>query len=163
MLRRRYSGYQDRFKMTEEDFILGLRSYLQDIAIARIEHVLQWLKVNTERFGEKAEITVLFRSFDTWAKELRQSVTICGSKCSSCGLLCLEHKQHEGNHHCNTSHKCPHICSFTDQHVLSNTPECGISYVLPLSEYLNAHYFLELVTLVDMCTSIALREGSALY
>jgi hypothetical protein len=116
--------------MTEEDFILGLRNYLQDIATSRIEHVLQWLKVNTERFGEKAEITVLFRSFDTCAKELRQSVTICGSKCSSCGLLCLEHKQHEGDHHCNTSHECPHICSFTDQHIRTDIPACGISYVL---------------------------------
>ncbi|KAG8783755.1 hypothetical protein FRC15_004586 [Serendipita sp. 397] len=123
------SGWKDRltrFSTGEEKFIELYNVYLHDIAEERIKLVHSWLSANTTRFGEKAEITSLFRTFDKLAKELRLSVLLCGSKCSSCGLLCLHHKQHEGEHNCMTSHKCPDICSFTQQHTDSDSPACGL-------------------------------------
>jgi hypothetical protein len=113
--------------MQEDEFFRMLTSYLQSLVNNRIEHVNEWLKMNTERFGGKAEIITLFRDFENFAKELRTSVALCGTKCSSCGLLCVEHKLHDGPHDCRTTHKCAQICSFLDQHDASTSfPPCGM-------------------------------------
>ncbi|PVF98362.1 hypothetical protein CPB86DRAFT_825740 [Serendipita vermifera] len=125
-LRMSYPGRDARYRIGEADFFKGLSSYLVNLVEARLKHVSQWLTANTERFGEKGEITVLIRTFDAYSKELRASVTLCGSKCSSCGLICLEHKQHTGKHHCQTSHRCVHPCEFVDQHEEAEIPECDI-------------------------------------
>jgi hypothetical protein len=102
--------------MTEREFVDGYNDYLRILAEARVTHVRDWIAANTSRFGEKAEVTSLRRTFDQLSKELRASAVLCGSKCFSCGLLCLEHKQHEGDHNCMTDHKCPEICGFADEH-----------------------------------------------
>jgi hypothetical protein len=128
-LRLTFTRRDERFQIGEDMFFRELSSHLHYLVETRILHVFQWLKVNTERFGEKGEITVLFRAFDAYAKELRASVVLCGSKCSSCGLLCLEHKQHTGKHNCQTSHRCSHPCGFIDQHEGSEIPECDIPFV----------------------------------
>ncbi|PVF92927.1 hypothetical protein CPB86DRAFT_144289 [Serendipita vermifera] len=125
-LRLSFKKREERFQVGEEHFFKELSAHLHYLAETRIQHVSQWLKVNTERFGEKGEITGLFRTFDAHAKELRANVILCGSKCSSCGLLCLEHKQHVGKHNCQTSHRCAHLCGFIDQHEVSEIPECDI-------------------------------------
>ncbi|KAG8834730.1 hypothetical protein FRC17_007454 [Serendipita sp. 399] len=125
-LRATWKDRVKRFSMGEETFIEGFNAHLRNLAEDRIKVVNAWLTANTTRFGEKAEVTSLFRVFDKLAKELRQSVILCGSKCTSCGLLCLDHKQHEGDHNCMTSHKCPDICSFTPQHTDSELPACGL-------------------------------------
>lgn len=112
--------------MGETEFILQYGNYLQGLVDARIKHVYTWMKANTTRFGENAEILALFRTFDMHSKELLKSVQLCGSKCSSCGLLCLDHKQHEGMHNCMTSHKCPEACGFADQHEKGDVPACDL-------------------------------------
>jgi hypothetical protein len=125
-LRTSFPEYFDRFKMQEDEFFHRLTTYLQSLVNSRIEHVNEWLKMNTERFGGKAEIITLFRDFENFAKDLKAGVALCGSKCSSCGLLCVEHKLHDGDHDCKTSHKCPQICSFVDQHSISDFPPCSM-------------------------------------
>jgi hypothetical protein len=125
-LRTSFPEYLDRYDMQEDEFFHLLTNYLQSLVNSRVEHVNEWLKMNTERFGDKAEIITLFRDFENFAKELRASVALCGSKCSSCGLLCVEHKLHDGHHDCKTTHKCPQICSFVDQHSISDFPPCGM-------------------------------------
>jgi hypothetical protein len=115
-----------RFSLDESEFLLQYKSYLEQLAEARINHVFSWLKANTARFGEKSEVLTLFRAFDTSCKELRRSIQLCGSKCSSCGLLCLDHKQHEGTHNCMTSHKCPNACGFAEQHEGHDIPACDL-------------------------------------
>jgi hypothetical protein len=131
-LRMGFQGRDARYQIGEADFFKGLSSYLVNLVEARLKHVSQWLTANTERFGEKGEITGLIRTFDNHCKELRASVTLCGSKCSSCGLVCLEHKQHTGKHHCQTSHRCVHLCEFVDQHDEAEIPECEIPFVFSL-------------------------------
>lgn len=111
--------------MAEQEFLTGYNQYLAALTEARIGHVQAWIDANSSRFGEKAEVTALRRTFDQLSKDLRMSTVLCGSKCSNCGLLCLEHKQHDGDHNCLTDHKCPELCGFTDQH------EEGIGCDLP--------------------------------
>ncbi|KAG8833320.1 hypothetical protein FRC17_010895 [Serendipita sp. 399] len=67
-----------RFPMGEEVFIEGFNAHLRNVAEERVKLVSAWLTANTTRFGEKAEVTSLFRVFDKLAKELRQSVVLCG-------------------------------------------------------------------------------------
>jgi hypothetical protein len=128
-LRSGFVKISNRFQLGEVQFFKSISSYLHHLVEMRIQHIAKWLAINTERFGNQGEITLLFRTFDTHAKELRASVILCGSKCSSCGLLCLEHKQHTGKHHCQTSHRCSHLCGFIDQHEGSEIPECDIPLV----------------------------------
>jgi hypothetical protein len=115
-----------RFSLGELEFLLQYKGYLEQLAEARIKHVSSWLKANTTRFGENPEVLTLFRAFDTSCKELRRSIQLCGSKCSLCGLLCLDHKQHEGAHNCMTSHKCPDACGFAEQHEEDDIPACEL-------------------------------------
>ncbi|KIM24947.1 hypothetical protein M408DRAFT_331430 [Serendipita vermifera MAFF 305830] len=121
-LRKSFPGYFKRFEMDEEEFFRRLTVYLQSLANSRIEHVNEWIKINTERFGEKLETIKLFHESESLAKELKASVALCGSKCSMCGLLCVLHKVHEGGHDCKTSHKCPQICSFVEEHAADACP-----------------------------------------
>ncbi|KIM24943.1 hypothetical protein M408DRAFT_224544 [Serendipita vermifera MAFF 305830] len=108
---------QERYTMAESEFITGYNGFLRLLVEARIDHVQKWVEVNTSRFREKAEVTTLLRAFDQLSKDLKASVVLCGSKCSSCGLLCLGHKQHDGDdHNCMTDHKCPEPCGFEEQH-----------------------------------------------
>jgi len=117
-LRKGWEHLGDRYSeaMSERRFVDGYNDYLQSLVEWRTSQIRAWIEANTSRFGDKAEITALRRTFDQLSKELRASVVLCGSKCSSCGLLCLEHKQHDGDHNCNTNHMCPELCGFIDQH-----------------------------------------------
>lgn len=112
--------------MQENDFFARLTAYLESLVNGRIGHVNQWLKFNTERFGGKAEVLKLFRGFESLTKELKAGVALCGSKCSSCGLSCVEHKLHKGPHECQTSHECAQICSFAEQHDMVEIPQCSM-------------------------------------
>ncbi|KIM19859.1 hypothetical protein M408DRAFT_334238 [Serendipita vermifera MAFF 305830] len=143
-LRMGWEHRQNRFSVPEDEFLAGYNQYLSALAEARIDHVQTWINVNAARFGEKAEITSLRRTFEQLSKELRISAMLCGLKCSECGLLCLENKRHDGDHDCKTNHKCPELCGFASEHeadvgcdlpaghlarhVCSETPHlCGIT------------------------------------
>ncbi|CAG8553485.1 2165_t:CDS:2 [Acaulospora colombiana] len=75
-LRMGYQGRDARYRIGEADFFKALSSHLAGLVEARLKHVSQWLTANTERFGEKGEITVLIRTFDSYSKELRASESI---------------------------------------------------------------------------------------
>lgn len=124
-LRAGYPRLEERYNMDDGEYYRSLQAYLQAVVESRVEQVRRWITVNTERFGPKAEITALLHTFDAFAKEMQLSVLLCGSKCSQCGLICLEHKQHNRQHDCKTSHLCPRVCSFVDQHQ-GEIPECGM-------------------------------------
>jgi hypothetical protein len=131
-LRMGYTKRGERFSVPDGHFFNELSTYLYSLVENRLMHVSKWLTANTQRFGERGEIAGLVRTFDAYSKELRASVALCGSKCSSCGLLCLEHKQHMGKHDCKTTHKCAFPCEFLDQHEDAGIPECDIPLVLSL-------------------------------
>ncbi|KAG8836422.1 hypothetical protein FRC18_011419 [Serendipita sp. 400] len=124
-IRQSFPRLMSRYQMAETDFVEALRAHINETIERRIQDVKNWLLINTVRFGEKAEISALFREFENMAKELRLAALLCASKCSSCGLLCLEHNQHQGDHDCKTTHKCANLCGFVDQHE-SDIPGCGM-------------------------------------
>jgi hypothetical protein len=115
-LRVGWSKRLERFEMVESDYLNQFNAYLKRLADTRINYVRSWLKANTARFGEKAELTLLLRKFESLARELQAAVVLCGRTCSSCGLLCLEQKHHIGSHDCLTSHRCPEPCAYIKEH-----------------------------------------------
>jgi len=128
-LRASWGESGNRFKTTEEEFLAAFNRYLLDLADARVQQVRTWLKQNTSRFAQHADVQALFRSFQELAKDLKSGVTLCGATCGSCSLLCLSGRQHDGAHDCHTSHKCPHACEFVDQHDGMSVPACDMPYV----------------------------------
>lgn len=112
--------------MPEDEYLKYLRDYLEHVVEFRIEVVSHWLEINVKRFEKQPAIATLRREYDRCAKELRRGVVICGYKCESCYLTCVQHKEHEGGHSCQTSHKCPVDCEFNEKHTSSRNPPCGV-------------------------------------
>jgi hypothetical protein len=44
--------------------------------------------------------------------EMRRNVRLCRARCTSCHLFCVLGRLHEGDHSCETTHKCVHNCVF---------------------------------------------------
>jgi len=119
----------DRYKATEADFISGYNEFLQGLVKERLELVGQWLQANTARFGEHSEVQGLMRAFKEHGEDMKGSTLLCGSRCSSCGLLCLEMRRHEGEHDCKTTHRCVHPCERLMDHEdvdMDGPPSCGL-------------------------------------
>lgn len=104
-----------------------LVKYLNGLADLRANHVRSWLDCNLARFeGGHAAIEDIHRKFDNMVIGLRTSVQVCGAQCASCNLLCIRSRFHEGDHNCNTSHKCTFDCEFCE-----DEPRlCGTRYVI---------------------------------
>jgi hypothetical protein len=128
-LRSSWSDRHSRFKLTEAEFLAAFNQYLLDLADARVQQVRTWLEQNTSRFAQHADVQALFRNFEELAKEMKGGVALCGATCSSCSLLCLSRRQHDGAHDCHTSHKCPRACEFVDQHNGMPVSACDMPYV----------------------------------
>lgn len=128
-LRQLWDGRLDRYKLEESDFISRYNGFLNNLVKERLDLVGGWLQVNTERFGDHSEVQALMRAFREHAEEIKGINVLCGARCSSCGLLCLEMRRHEGNHDCRTSHQCPRPCEFLYQHSdidICHPPACQL-------------------------------------
>jgi hypothetical protein len=126
-LKMQWNKRLDRFNFNEDEYLEQYQAFLQGLADQRIRYVRHWLSVNTARFGDNIEVTGLLRRLESLAKELKAAVTLCGTTCSSCGLLCLEQKYHHARKHdCMTSHRCYRLCEFREQHTESLPPECDL-------------------------------------
>lgn len=128
-LRQLWVGRLDRYKLEESDFISRYNGFLNGLVKERLDLVGGWLQVNTERFSDHSEVQALMRAFREHAEEMKDINTLCGARCSSCGLLCLEMRRHEGDHDCKTSHQCPRPCEFLEQHIDINMdlpPTCKL-------------------------------------
>ena len=128
-LRQLWDGREDRYKLEESDFITRYNGFLNGLIKERLSLVGGWLQVNTERFGDHSEVQALMRAFREHAEEIKGSNVLCGARCSSCGLLCLEMRRHEGDHDCKTSHQCPQPCEFLEQHSdidVNHPPACQL-------------------------------------
>ena len=128
-LRSNWEGRHNRFKISEEEFLIALNQHLLSIANARIGQVRTWLEENTARFAQDADVRALFRIFNNLATELKSHVALCGAACGSCSLSCLKRRQHDDAHDCYTTHKCRHACE--DQHDGLPAPACDFPYVPP--------------------------------
>jgi len=129
-LRSSWEGQHNRFRMSEDNFLAAFNQYLQCLVDARIHQVRTWLEQNTEKYRENAEVQLLYRQFEELTKELKGGLALCGVQCAECSLLCINGRQHNGPHHCNTSHKCARLCEFIDQHdQTAAVPICEMPYV----------------------------------
>jgi hypothetical protein len=54
---------------------------------------------------------------------MKTNVQLCGAQCASCHLLCVRSRLHEGDHSCNTDHKCEFNCGFCE-----DDKSCGTRY-----------------------------------
>jgi len=118
----------NRHKTTEADFISGYNEFLQGLVEERLELVGRWLQVNTARFRKHSEVQDLMRAFRRDGEQMTASTLLCGSRCGSCGLLCLEMRRHEGEHDCGTTHRCAHPCERLADHEdvgMDGPPLCG--------------------------------------
>ncbi|KAH9005511.1 hypothetical protein EDB86DRAFT_2795794, partial [Lactarius hatsudake] len=105
----------------------GLVQYLTHLVDLRVAHVENWLQSNVQRFeGGHASIEELRRIFDSAVIDLRASVELCRSQCSSCNLICVQTRSHKDKHNCSTNHRCIHGCSFCERDALPTLP-CGQS------------------------------------
>jgi hypothetical protein len=125
-----WQEFSTRFDVSESDWISGLTGYLVEITQKRADYVQKWIYQNLQRFkASHASLEMLKRACDTALVELRENVHLCQVQCSSCNLLCLQSRGHDTPHNCQTSHKCPHLCGFGDEHIIGEEKECGFRWV----------------------------------
>ncbi|KAI0796918.1 hypothetical protein C8Q75DRAFT_796658 [Abortiporus biennis] len=116
----------DRFNHSDQEWVQDLNSYIDQLFIFRVEHVREWLNVNSARFStDSAQFEAIRRTFDNMVIATKANSRLCKLQCSSCQLLCLRVQHHSGDHQCRTSHKCPQVCSFNDDHGHPIDP-CGL-------------------------------------
>ncbi|KAI9460706.1 hypothetical protein F5148DRAFT_1276740 [Russula earlei] len=107
-----------RQHIPDSQWIAELKSYLDELVDLRVNHVRTWLDCNLGRFqGGNAAIEDLRRRFGHMVIEMKTNVQLCGAQCASCLLLCVHSRLHEGDHSCNTTHKCVHNCDFCEDEV----------------------------------------------
>ena len=111
----------------DSEWVAELGAYLSGLVELRVNHVQSWLDCNLTRFeGGHAAIEDLRRRFNNMVIELRTNVQFCGAQCASCNLICIRSRLHEGEHNCNTNHKCAHNCEFCED----EPRPCGTRYVI---------------------------------
>ena len=118
-----------RQSVPDTEWIERFVSLLQGLIDLRVKHVRLWLDSNLERFqAGHSTVEDLLRKFDNMVIEMKANVQLCGVQCSSCHLLCVRGRIHEGDHSCKTNHKCVHDCAFC----AGGLKPCGSRYVLAL-------------------------------
>ncbi|CAL1701264.1 unnamed protein product [Somion occarium] len=118
--------FGQRFDLSEQDWVEGLSNFLDGLANDRIDHVQEWLQVNTARFkGDSPQFEDIRRLYDSLVISLRSNIRLCTMQCSECQLLCLHARHHEGEHDCRTTHHCSHACQYVDEHA-GNLESCGL-------------------------------------
>ncbi|TDL23180.1 hypothetical protein BD410DRAFT_721351 [Rickenella mellea] len=114
-----WPDFDKRHSVDERIWLSQLTEYFDNLVTLRLSHVLEWINSNVSRFtagGSHAAIDNLRRSYEAESVEIRRVVRLCMTKCASCHLLCIQSKHHEGSHDCTTSHSCPHLCQFDQEH-----------------------------------------------
>jgi len=124
-----WSGFSSRFNTPEDDWVVGLSDYLEEITEMRAAHAQKWISQNLDRFeASDASLETLKRACNATIAELRENVHLCKAQCSSCNLLCIKSCGHDSQHDCWTSHQCPHPCDFNGEHP-GKEKECGFRHV----------------------------------
>jgi len=135
-----WNGFSGRSNTPEGDWVAGLSGYLEEITEMRAAHVQKWISQNLDRFkASHASLETLRRACDTALAELKENVHLCKAQCSSCNLLCLQSRGHDAQHDCWTSHQCPHLCGFNNDHP-GEEKKCGFRHVM-------VYHSLELINL----------------
>jgi hypothetical protein len=104
-----------RQSVPDSEWIERFALLLHGLIDLRVRHVRLWLDSNLERFqASHSPIEDLLRKFEDMVIEIKANVQLCGVQCASCHLVCIRSRLHEGDHDCNTMHKCVHDCTFCE-------------------------------------------------
>ncbi|KAL4072300.1 hypothetical protein J3A83DRAFT_4093511 [Scleroderma citrinum] len=123
ILRSSWKQCEIRQRKPDAEWTEGLSQYLDDIVNLRIDHVREWLAQNLSRFqAGHASIEELRRTFEGAIVDLKSNVQLCKLQCTSCQLLCVLSRFHDGPHSCQTNHFCIHECDFCQE-----LRECGMT------------------------------------
>ncbi|KAH7907394.1 hypothetical protein BJ138DRAFT_1014577, partial [Hygrophoropsis aurantiaca] len=115
-LREAWDRYSSRQMLPDADWTEELSLHLESLVDMRIDHVREWVALNLSRFQSgHASIEELRRTLENATVDLKTSVQLCRTQCGDCHLLCVQSRLHEGQHHCQTSHQCIHVCDFCDE------------------------------------------------
>ncbi|KAF8840166.1 hypothetical protein BDN67DRAFT_968994, partial [Paxillus ammoniavirescens] len=113
ILRQTWVLASSRQHVPDPEWVDGLSQHLETIVNMRIEHVREWIAVNISRFqAGHASIEDVSRTFENATVDLKSNVTLCKLQCSSCQLLCVKSRFHQGQHECQTDHSCIHECEY---------------------------------------------------
>ncbi|KAI0317532.1 hypothetical protein OF83DRAFT_1171919 [Amylostereum chailletii] len=117
VLRGAWDKQGERQLVPDPDYVSGLSEHLGQLVDLRTGHVRQWVEANLTRFQSvgHASIDELRRILDNAIIDLRAGVQLCKVQCSSCNLLCVQSRLHEGPHDCDTDHNCIHNCSYCEE------------------------------------------------
>ncbi|KAG0701346.1 hypothetical protein DFH29DRAFT_990130 [Suillus ampliporus] len=108
-----WGDYDSRHYVPEDDWIENLTTHIDSLVNLRVAHVREWISSNVARFQSgQASIEELMRAFDSATVDLKSNLQLCKLKCTSCELLCVQSRLHDGQHNCQTSHVCIHACDF---------------------------------------------------
>lgn len=113
ILRESWSRQTPRQSIPDSVWTSKLASYISGSIDLRVNHVQLWLDSNLKRFhAGHAAVEDLRRRFDNMVIEMRTNSQLCRAQCPSCHLLCVRSRLHEGDHSCETIHKCNYDCAF---------------------------------------------------
>ena len=102
-----------RQHIPDSEWVGEFASHLRGLIDLRVNHVRDWLFANLERFhSSHASLEDLVRRYESLVIEMKANVQLCRALCTSCHLLCIRRRLHDGDHSCQTSHKCEHTCEF---------------------------------------------------
>ncbi|PCH41519.1 hypothetical protein WOLCODRAFT_163166 [Wolfiporia cocos MD-104 SS10] len=125
----------------DKDWVDSLDQFLSDRVQLRVEHVEEWLRRNTARLPDThADLQNLRRAASNMIIDLRSSVQLCGLQCATCHLSCIRGRYHDGQHDCQTSHRCSRACQFEDHE--DEKENCGLpaghpgSHICNIAEHL---------------------------
>ena len=122
-----WEGFEQRIDKDDQEWIDELSKFLDGLANERVEHVREWLQVNTIRFNNDApQFEDARRLYDSLIISLRANIRICGLQCGKCQLHCLHAKHHDGDHNCQTNHQCKRLCQHIDDTVHDDQEPCGL-------------------------------------
>ena len=93
-----------------------------------MQHVLDWVTINTARFSNNSETLKLRRILDSAIVDVQAGIEFCRAQCIECELLCLLPRRHEQAHECTTSHRCEFRCEIVDDH--DDQEPCGLPCVV---------------------------------
>ncbi|KAH9992107.1 hypothetical protein BJV77DRAFT_1003498 [Russula vinacea] len=92
--------------MPDPDWTESLASYINGLVDLRVNHIPTG----------HATVEDLRRQLENMVIEMRTNVQLCRAVCASCHLLCVRRRFHEGDHSCQSTHKCVHECRFCEDH-----------------------------------------------
>lgn len=116
-----------RKSMNDSEWTSELVAHINGLIDSRVRHVQLWLDSNLQRFqAGHAIIDDLRRRFESMVIEMKTNTRLCQTQCASCHLFCVLNRLHEGDHSCETTHRCAYNCRFCG----GDPKTCGIPYVV---------------------------------